>query len=382
MGSRGDIQPYVALSRALEQAGHEVTLATHPFARDLFDLRGLRHVHVLPLARNVVPFALFGDDDESISNINRLTNQALHAAHDKLLEEIAEADLVVGHMGIIGSAEADLLGKPYVAGYLESCEIPRRGASAIPRAHRLGLEFRRELGGASRPPADGHRRRYGMLISSRCLEREDPLWDPLVQITGFMFLDTPDSYAPADALARFLERHPDPVFVTFGSMTHQPAQAHAIYEKAVAAAERLAMGVVVLMQGLGTMEAPRANHVILVEDVPYGWLLERVSVIVHHFGFGTAAESARAGVPSVPLPLMADQRTRAARYEELGLASRALDWRTFTALDLAERVVSVRSDGRFRDGAREIARRIGSEGNGTKRAVEFIERISSVSCRG
>jgi len=29
LGSRGDVQPYVALGRGLAAAGHEVTVATH-----------------------------------------------------------------------------------------------------------------------------------------------------------------------------------------------------------------------------------------------------------------------------------------------------------------------------------------------------------------
>ena len=43
VGSRGDVQPFVALGVGLEEAGHEVTLATGRGFEALVTGRGLRH---------------------------------------------------------------------------------------------------------------------------------------------------------------------------------------------------------------------------------------------------------------------------------------------------------------------------------------------------
>jgi len=42
IGSRGDIQPYIALGSGLQKAGYDVTFATHPTFRSLVEFHGLK----------------------------------------------------------------------------------------------------------------------------------------------------------------------------------------------------------------------------------------------------------------------------------------------------------------------------------------------------
>ena len=37
IGTRGDVQPFIALSQGLKRAGHTVTLASHPIMRRLVE---------------------------------------------------------------------------------------------------------------------------------------------------------------------------------------------------------------------------------------------------------------------------------------------------------------------------------------------------------
>lgn len=49
MGTRGDVQPYIYLARALNRAGYETMIGTHPCWRNLIEEAG-------------VPFAAIGPD--------------------------------------------------------------------------------------------------------------------------------------------------------------------------------------------------------------------------------------------------------------------------------------------------------------------------------
>ena len=50
IGTRGDVQPYIALSLGLLQAGHTVTLATHPCLRGLVESYGVEFAPIGPVA--------------------------------------------------------------------------------------------------------------------------------------------------------------------------------------------------------------------------------------------------------------------------------------------------------------------------------------------
>ena len=50
MGTRGDVQPYIYLSKGLMKAGYDVTLGTHPCWRDLVESSG---VHFEPVGPDI-----------------------------------------------------------------------------------------------------------------------------------------------------------------------------------------------------------------------------------------------------------------------------------------------------------------------------------------
>ncbi len=49
IGSRGDIQPYIALASALQNSGFQVTVATHPCMRELVEFILKRQICTLHL---------------------------------------------------------------------------------------------------------------------------------------------------------------------------------------------------------------------------------------------------------------------------------------------------------------------------------------------
>lgn len=48
IGSRGDVQPYIALASALQEAGDEAVVATHPCMRSLVESYGVQFAPVGP----------------------------------------------------------------------------------------------------------------------------------------------------------------------------------------------------------------------------------------------------------------------------------------------------------------------------------------------
>jgi UDP:flavonoid glycosyltransferase YjiC (YdhE family) len=119
IGSRGDVQPFIALAQGLVEAGHSVTLASHPVMKSLVESHG-------------VSFAPIGPDinlaEEAASIRHRARNSAigliqamrfgfdmLEQCHDDILVQCREADLVVVPTAVAaGKNEAELLNLPYL----------------------------------------------------------------------------------------------------------------------------------------------------------------------------------------------------------------------------------------------------------------------------
>lgn len=49
------------------------------------------------------------------------------------------------------------------------------------------------------------------------------------------------------------------------------------------------------------------DRILTIGEVPHEWLFPHMAALVHHCGAGTTAAGLRAGVPTVGLPVLADQ---------------------------------------------------------------------------
>ncbi|WP_370686573.1 nucleotide disphospho-sugar-binding domain-containing protein, partial [Streptomyces viridochromogenes] len=88
------------------------------------------------------------------------------------------------------------------------------------------------------------------------------------------------------------------------------------------------------------------DDVLNVGDLPHALLFPRVAAVVHHAGAGTTAAALRAGAPSVPVPVTADQPFWAARLAATGAATEPVAFAGLTEERLAgalERVVRQQS---------------------------------------
>ena len=116
-------------------------------------------------------------------------------------------------------------------------------------------------------------------------------------------------------LEAFLDEGPPPVYVGFGSM-RAPEDAARVAIAAIRAHNRRA----VIAGGWAAL-APidDGNDCFAVDDVNQHALFPRVAAVIHHGGAGTTTTAARAGVPQVVVPQMADQPYWAGRVADLGI---------------------------------------------------------------
>lgn len=441
VGSRGDVQPYVALAAGLARAGHEVTVATHaPFADLVAAQRGLAEGAAVaawrspgggaPAARRlgfaeltVNPRELIESEAAAawISARNPVTffrrlGELARPLALRLAEDILAACTAVDAEAIVGSSlaqagfhVAEARGVPFLNAALQPLSPTRdfpslltpglgwlgpRGRRATHRLSALAFElpFRRAvndwrrsaLGLAPLRELDfygrlARERRPVLYGFSEVVVPKPADWGDWLHVCGYWFLGADPAWRPDPALAAFLAAGPPPVYVGFGSMRVRDPEAtgHLVADALRRAGVRGIVGT-----GWGGLQADADDDLLAVADVPHDWLFPRCAAVVTHGGAGTTATALRAGVPSFAVPFFADQFFWGARVARLGAGPDPLPVRRLDAAALSARIRAAVSAPHLRARAGQVGRALAAE-DGVATAVAHIsasvvgERIPS-----
>jgi UDP:flavonoid glycosyltransferase YjiC (YdhE family) len=198
-------------------------------------------------------------------------------------------------------------------------------------------------------------------------------WGEHIHVTGYWFLDTASDWQPPVPLVEFLVSGSSPVYVGFGSMANRnPWQTTRLILDALDKSRQRG----ILSAGWGGLhKSDFSANVFTLDAVPHAWLFPRVSAVVHHGGSGTTGAGLRAGVPSVLVPHIGDQPFWAQRVVEMGVGPKPIPRSQLTARRLAEAITDAVRDTGMQARALSLGERIRAE-DGIEKAVEIIESYS------
>jgi sterol 3beta-glucosyltransferase len=190
-----------------------------------------------------------------------------------------------------------------------------------------------------------------------------------IHITGYFTLETSDTYDPPADLVDYLASGDPPVCVTFGSMVNKDAEN--LFRIIREALKRTCRRGIILSgwSGIGTSDYD--ENLIYLESAPHDWLLPRCSSVLHHGGAGTTAAGLRAGIPNLVIPHAGDQWFWGKRIAAIGAGPSPIDLDSLSIESLAS-AINQSDDDRLRRQAEEIGRRIRAE-DGVVEAVRLIE---------
>jgi sterol 3beta-glucosyltransferase len=365
VGSRGDLDPLLAFGIALAEQGHEVCIATHPKFESRIGAAGLDFA---PLAEGELSKGLATEQGRKwlqrgsrrLPTVVALLQDAHSVARCRLEDALSACEgseaIVAGELGLLlGWQMSKHYRVPLVRVRLSPPpRLAQRPVAGAVRqvawlAARLWLgSIRRQVGLGQLPM----REPLGELETNGTLELRaySPALVPSTDAasgsrhaTGYWFLEPTHDPEPPQELRRFIEEGAPPVCVGFGSMdTADPAAMRELILQALDGRR----GVLV-----GDLHSDRAadlpGSVFAVGAVDHGWLFERCAAAVHHGGAGTTAAALRAGVPSVIVPHMLDQRAWAQRLRELGASPVPIPRRKLSAQRLREGIAAATDDPRF-----------------------------------
>ena len=404
-GSRGDVQPYVALGKGLKKSGHSVRmLASEDFRSlilahglDFFDLGG----NMEGVAQGMQGLLEQGNMFKILASMGPIAERMALQAVEAGLEACRGSDLVVAGLGgfFVGLALAEKLDLPFVPAFLypftPTSEFPGVLApqGRIPAwANRLSHRMVQQMMWQTFRPADNKVRRQVLQIAplpmrgpfSSIEKRRQTIlygyspgvipvprdWGDHNHVTGYWLLEPSAGWeAPADLL-EFLEAGPSPVYIGFGSMVHQSAEETT--ELVVQALQRSGQRGVLSTGWGGLQKESLPKDVFMVGSLPHTWLFPRMTAVVHHGGVGTTAAGLWAGVPAVITPYFGDQPFWGQKVYELGVGPKPIPRRRLTVDLLVDAIRQAVTGADMREKAARLGEAIRAE-DGIGHAVQVLE---------
>lgn len=391
IGTRGDVQPYIALALGLTRAGHAVTLASHPSMKNLVESYEVPFVPMGPdidigyetaIIRAKSPHWMVG-----FKRVMDFSFAMLERSHTNLLALCRGADLVIVSHTAAGSMEADKLHLPTVSVTLFPQAVPVKDPddSFIKRAimniagagmgwmmNRPIEQIRKRLGLPPMGPTGITSPTLNLIPLSPQIFLPNPLWEPRHRMTGYWFAPSPQSWMPPDDLLAFLEAGEPPVVVSLGAMALSGEDALEAGQITLAAVQQA--GARAIIQGwdepMKQLSIPPG--IFHAGSIPHDWLLARASGLVHHGGFGTASAGFRAGIPMLVIPHIIDQFIWGNKVAELGVGPKPIARPKLNTGNLVEALRQMQSP-EMRRKAAGLGAAIRAEPDGVTEAVRLIE---------
>ncbi|MCJ1471426.1 Sterol 3-beta-glucosyltransferase [Lambiella insularis] len=358
IGSRGDVQPYIALCKGLLAEGHKPKIATHAEFEPWVRKHGIDFAPVdgdpAELMRICVEHGMF------TYSFLKEASVKFRGWIDELLisswKACQDSDLLIeSPSAMAGIHIAEALAIPYFRAFT----MPWTRTRAYPHAfavpeHKMGGAYnyityvmfdnvfwtaiagqvnrwrKKELGLRSTNLDKLHQNKVPFLYNFSPSVVVPPLdYSDWIRVTGYWFLDEASDWSPPKELTDFIESARKDgkkiVYIGFGSIvvSDPAALTKTVVESVVKADVRC-----ILSKGwsdrLGNKDAalpeiPLPPEILQIKSAPHDWLFKQIDAAAHHGGAGTTGASLRAGLPTIIKPFFGDQFFFGSRVEDLGV---------------------------------------------------------------
>lgn len=411
IGSRGDVQPYLAIGRGLIKEGHTVRIATHAEFKDVVEEQGCEFREVAGDPGQLMQIMI----EHGMFSVSFLRDAA--AKFRDWITELLDTSwkacqgtdlLIESPSAMAGIHIAEALSIPYMRAFT----MPWTRTRAYPHAFIVPDQ---KMGGSYNyltyvlfdnvfwkgiSGQVNKWRKNTLNLPRTSLDQMQQTKTPFlynvspnvlvppvdyadwVHVTGYWFLDEKDDYKPDQRIVDFIKKAREDkkkiVYIGFGSIvvSNPKEMTEAVIESVQKADVRC-----VLVKGWSDrmdkkkedakkVEVPLPDEICQVDSVPHDWLFPQIDAAVHHGGSGTTGASLRAGLPTIIKPFFGDQFFYAGRVEDLGVG---IYMQKLNVTQFTKTLKEVCQNERIIHKAKEIGNRIRNE-HGVQAAISAIFR--------
>lgn len=391
VGTRGDMEPFLAIGELLQEKGHQVICAFPEQFRNLvinsnLDFASLGTKFIEMLESDAGKAALGGS---SSGLVKFWATLKLAAKQNEINKE-----LVRNQQAIVERENPDRIVYNGKAIYPLLCELKDRGKtiliSPVPYMHYVKghthVAFNSNFGpllnkltysladfglvvtGKISAKWSGLGKRVTLKELRKVLSKRKVIytisptlfpkpdyWDDNLQVLGFHERNTDQHWQPGKDLQDFLEQHDRILFVTFGSMTNPKPE-----EKTTVILDILQRNKIpaIINTASGGLVKPQEFNTGLfhfVTEIPYDWIFPKIYAVIHHGGSGTTHKSLKYGCPTMIIPHIIDQFAWNNIVCELGAGPKGIKIGNISKRNLEPKILELMSNASFKKKAGKIA---------------------------
>ncbi|PQQ14864.1 sterol 3-beta-glucosyltransferase UGT80A2 isoform X1 [Prunus yedoensis var. nudiflora] len=339
VGTRGDVQPFVAIGKRLQEYGHRVRLATHANFKDFVLTAGLE-------------FFPLGGDPKVLAGYMVKNKGFLPSGPSEIsIQRNQIKEIIFSLLPACKEPDPDSE-VPFKADAIIS-NPPAYGHSDVAEALKVPLHIFFTMPWTSPPDVPY----YGYIWSPHLVPKPKD-WGPKVDVVGFCFLDLASNYEPPDSLVEWLEAGEQPVYIGFGSLPLEEP-------------EKMTN---ILSSSSGNNWTERHHQ----PRLGWPWLhiflfsVAEPSDSVHHGGAGTTAAGLKAACPTTIVPFFGDQPFWGERVHARGVGPAPIPADEFSLEKLVD-AIHFMLDPKVKERAVEIAKAMDGE-DGVTGAVNAFHR--------
>ncbi|HNW69340.1 MAG TPA: glycosyltransferase [Bacteroidales bacterium] len=385
LGTRGDVQPMLALATGLIKKGHDVTICAPSENEQLVKAYCCPFVAFGPQIRKSIKENPEKQKGGVAVTISPSQGKKIIREQINLLPDIIKGvDLLLAAGIVMGvQTAADILKVPYrfVAFY----PVILGTTKDDPLKNRMMFGFGRKVVNLmTKGFINKQRANYGLppikdvwqhWLGSNVILACDKELSPAREGTAFAFTQTGFMLLPSKnelpaEVETFLVSGKPPVYIGFGSNPIvDTAKFSSVFEQVRdATGQRL-----IISKGWAEFPESNARDILYVDELPFDLLFHRLAAVIYHGGTGTMAAIARAGIPQAAFPFMGDQFENRNQIVKLGLGPATCDFKTMTAKEISSAITACVTNELFKKNAAAISKKL-QTANGLELTVQFIEK--------
>ena len=385
LGTRGDVQPMVALADGLIKRGHEVTICAPPENEELISRVNCRFIPFGPSPKKAAKEDPGKQKGGVAVKISPKEGKKVISDQINLLPKILTGtDLILG-VGIVFGVHtaADILKVPYR--FVIFYPIVLGTTSDDPLKNRIMFGFGRSMINMFiKGFINKHRARFSLppvkdvwshWLGDRVIVACDPELNkartgvsfPFTQ-TGFMLL--PSKNDLPDNVKNFCNSGNPPVYIGFGSNPIADTEKFKlIFEKVNSDTNQR----LIISKGWADLPESNSADILYVDELPFDLLFPKLAAAIYHGGTGTMAAIARAGIPQAAFPFMADQFANRDNIFKLGIGPKTCNFKEMTAESISTAINECINNNTYKNNAIDLSNKLKTS-DGTEQTILLIEK--------
>lgn len=408
LGTRGDVQPYIALAVEAIKHGHSAVICTGESFKDLITSYNIEFqkadLDLMELLKSKDGQDIFNNSSKHIIKALKYFKNYINPAYRKTLDQFyncaKDADIIIYHPKALGTPDIALslnipcIHMPPVPIVYPIEEFPNLAISAkgnfgarINKLTYLPIKYAetsyiKVINDFRKKTLNLPQRKSGVYTYniegktipivypiSKFLFEDINSFNNNVYLSGFLFADS--NYDELDdSIKKFIAKGAPPVVISFSSM---PLKDSLKFKEVLLEALNKTNNRAIVLTGISGMDFDNLDNVLSIKSAPHSLLFPLSKGIVHHGGVGTMAAALKSGKPQLIIPFSVDQPFWASRLYNLGYALKPLYEKSISVDDLSQAFVDMDNSVNIYK-SMSIKSKLDTE-NGNINVIKFIESV-------